>query len=309
MYIKTFEDMRRFILQKTHISLFVEWGYLGMFNPTARVDSVMYILEKEDSVKDIQFIKLNDLYEGHRYVALFHAYDDLLANRPNKHNYTLAQSKLKIIEGWPFIYWISDGFREKFRSTPTKDILDNCQGMATTDNNRFLRFWWEVDSSCISKDYKNDNRKWVPYIKGGPYNKWYGNLWTLVNYDNGGAELIKVVKNKYPRISDPEFVIKNRNTISKGHKFSASGSKGASFRYHPKNYIFDVGGASIFPTSTFVTYNYILAFFNSNLCSYIINCLNPTVNTQSGDIERVPFIIPNDLHENVILNYQRVILK
>ena len=46
MYIKTFEDVRKFIIEKTHIELFVEWGYLGMFNPSARVDSAVYILKK-----------------------------------------------------------------------------------------------------------------------------------------------------------------------------------------------------------------------------------------------------------------------
>lgn len=301
MYIKTFEDVRKYMIDKMHISFFVEWGYLGMFHPSARVDSAMYILEKEKKDQAVQFIKLNDIYEGRRYEAFVNAYDDLLNNRPNKNNITLPQSKLKIIEGWPFIYWISDGFREKFKNSLTKDLLDNCQGMATTDNNRFLRFWWEVDNETISLDYQSDKRKWVPYIKGGPYNKWYGNLWTIVNYFNNGAELVALVKIKYPKISDPEFVIKNRKFyFQEGINYSASGSKGASFRYHPDNFIFDVGGASIFPTSTYKNIPYILAFFNSNLCAYIINCLNPTVNTQSGDIERVPFVKPPALLEDNI---------
>jgi hypothetical protein len=307
MYIKTFEDVRKFVIEKMHISFFVEWGYLGMFNPLARVDSAMYILEKEQKTVESQFIKLNDIYEGKRYDAFVRAYNDILENRPNQHNFTLPQSKLKIIEGYPFIYWISDGFREKFKEKLTKQILDNCQGMATTNNNRFVRFWWEVNPDNISSNYKVDGKKWVPYIKGGPFKKWYGNLWCVVNYFNSGKELIEVVRNKYPKISDPEFVIKNRRFyFQSGINYSASGSKGATFRFHPENYIFDVGGASIFPTFSYKNLYYILAFFNTKLCAYIINCLNPTVNTQSGDIERVPFIIPNLKIENLISELSKI---
>ena len=45
MYIKTFEDVRKYLIEKTHINLFVEWGYLGMFSSFARVDSAMFTLE------------------------------------------------------------------------------------------------------------------------------------------------------------------------------------------------------------------------------------------------------------------------
>ena len=115
MYIKTFEDVRKFILDKMHISLFVEWGYLGMFHQSARVDAAMYILEKEPKDIPVQFIKLNHIYEGRRYNAFVEAYEKLNTNHQHTNNYTLPQEKLKIIEGWPFIYWISDGFREKFK--------------------------------------------------------------------------------------------------------------------------------------------------------------------------------------------------
>ena len=66
MYIKTFEDVRKYMVEKTQISLFVEWGYLGMFSPTARVDSAFFVLDKEKKSEDSLFIKLNDLYEMKR---------------------------------------------------------------------------------------------------------------------------------------------------------------------------------------------------------------------------------------------------
>ena len=165
MYIKTFEDVRKFMLDKMHISLFVEWGYLGMFHQSARVDAAMYILEKEPKDFPVQFIKLNDIYEGRRYEAFVKAYDDLLDNRPNKHNITLPQEKLKIIEGWPFIYWISDGFREKFKGENIETVSDVKVGINSGSNEQYVRFWWELNEVNFSKDYSIDKNKWVDMQK------------------------------------------------------------------------------------------------------------------------------------------------
>lgn len=290
MYIKTFEDVRKFMLEKMHISLFVEWGYLGMFHQSARVDAAMYILEKEPKDVPVQFIKLNDIYEGRRYEAFVKDYDDLLANRPNKHNITLHQEKLKIIEGWPFIYWISDGFRKKFKEKKLKDVFPPKSGLATSNNDRFLRFWWEIDSESLSKN-SEDNKKWKFYSKGGPYNKWYGNLWSVVNWENSASEMR----------STGQAVFRNESFyLNEGITYSASGSKGATFRYLPLNCIYDVGGASLFKLDEKANLYYTLALLNSKISFYIIECLNPTVNTQVGDIERIPYVIPSKSNENSI---------
>lgn len=296
MFIKKFEDVRKFMIEKCHIDVMVDFGLdrVNLFGPGILLDATFYVLSKRSSdTEGLYFNLTNKLQEKFKKKAFLDALNDIANGYSSERVYALQQSKLKIIKSWPLIYWISDEFRQKFAGTLVKDILKNCQGMATTNNNRFIRFWWEVEQEKISDDYSNDGLKWVPYIKGGPFNKWFGNLWCVVNYYNHGEELIELVKIKYPKVSDPEFVIKNRKYYFKsGINYSASGSKGASFRFHPTNYIFDVGGASIFPTETFDDLHYILGLFNSSLCKYVIDCLNPTVNTQSGDIERVPFVIP-----------------
>ena len=97
-----------------------------MFNPSARVDSAMYILSKAPNEKDSSFMKLNELYEGKRFDSFDVAYDDFLNKVQNKYNFTVPQSKLKIIKSYPFIYWISDEFREKFKSDSVENLLKNC---------------------------------------------------------------------------------------------------------------------------------------------------------------------------------------
>jgi hypothetical protein len=57
--------------------------------------------------------------------------DDICAGRPNSRVYTLPQSKLKGIKSYPFIYWISDEFRSKFKLETIEEILKPAQGAAT----------------------------------------------------------------------------------------------------------------------------------------------------------------------------------
>ena len=299
MYIKTFEDARKYMVEKTHISLFVEWGYLGMFSPSARVDSAFFVLDKNKSKEDSLFIKLNDLYEMKRKKVLFDAYADYCNGQPNDRVYLLPQDKLKAIKSWPFIYWISDEFREKFRSQILDDVIYIKAGLQTGDNNKYLRFLWEVDPNTISK-FKTDSKKWKFFAKGGPYEKWYGNMWLLIDWDNNGEKLRK----------QHGAVLRNSSFyFQEGITFSGRGSKGISFRYLESNCIFDVGGSCAFMSNEYTNVHYMLAFLNSKLSFYIMDCLNPTVNTQVGDIQRAPFAYPSSEQEAIVTGITRQCIK
>jgi hypothetical protein len=289
MYIKTFEDVRKFMLNKTHIGLFVEWGYLGMFNPSARVDSAMYVVEKQlKNQPDSIFIKLNHLYETKRYEALFEALDDYISGLENQHNYTIPQEKLKIIKSWPFIYWISDDFRQKFAELLIEKVADIRAGIQTSNNNRFLRFWWEVKKKeiLLENDNNKTDKKWVLYSKGGPYQKWFGNLWLTIDWDESGKKLQNYLISRGQDLHAQEYYFKN------GLTYSASGSKGISLRFLPSNHLFDIGGSSIFLMNDYKNIFYLMGFLNSKLVFYIVDCLNPTVNMQPSDLKRIPFVKP-----------------
>lgn len=307
MYIKTFESVRRFILEKTHINIFVEWGYLGMFAAFARVDSAMFILEMGGNYANSTFIKLNDLYEMKRKAVLEQAYCDYINGTPNGRVYSLPQSKLMEIESYPFIYWISDSFREKFNIGTLGNYVDTCKGMDTSNNERFLRFIWEVAPENISVDYETDHKKWVPYCKGGPYNKWYGNFWLTVNWKNDAYDLLHFVDSNgkiIPNIRNKE------NYFKAGITYSASGSKGTTFRFMPKNMIIDSGGPGIY-CNTYDNIFYTLAVLNSAMSYYVCSCLNPTVNTTHGDLRRIPFVIPQEEIKTIVgdLSKQNVDIK
>lgn len=297
MFIKTFEDVRKFIINKLHINVFVDYSLSNLFG-AIMVDPAFYVLEKGASKGDESWFVSLDQYtrtpnEKYKKNFCLKALDDYINGIENEHNYTIPQAKLKVIKSWPFIYWISDEFREKFGAADIKSLLSPAQGAATTNNLRFLRFWWEVDASSISDNYQEDRKKWVVYSKGGPFEKWYGNLWLVGNYENDAVEM-----------KSAGAVLRNSNLyFLEGVTYSASGSKGVSFRYLPKNCFFDTGGSCIFANKKFKNNFYLLGFMNSKLVSYIVDCLNPTVNAQVGDMQRVPFVLPSKSIEEKVAEY------
>jgi hypothetical protein len=296
MYIKTFSDVRKFILEKTHISVFVNYGLSNLFR-TVMVDPAFYVLEKGIEKQEKSWFISLDQYtrtpnEKFKKDFCLEALDDYIAQSPNKHNITLPQEKLKIIEGRPFIYWISDGFREKFKEKALEENMSTRQGGGTGDNNRCLRFWWEVNLDDFSNE-KGDGRKWKLYQKGGPYNKWFGNNWIVIGYDEESYVWLKNNGNKLP--SESYY-------FKEGITFCRSGAKDTTFRYMPINHIISGAGPGIYMDKNITNLSYTLGFLNSHLSAYIINCLNPTVNNTEGDLKRIPFVIPTKENEVTVAN-------
>ncbi|WP_435336874.1 BREX-1 system adenine-specific DNA-methyltransferase PglX [Acinetobacter sp. LH3_13] len=284
MYIKTFEDVREFILTKTNVNLLVELGLGGVFaNSDVQVDAAMYILQKVDTEAYGTYFDLKKYKNHTNKPTIFRKiYENYVSGLIDEHVFTIPQKKLKIIKSWPFIYWISDEFREKFGLSCLEDIANATVGINSGGNERFLRFWWEVKKNDLSECYSQDRLKWVGYAKGGAFNKWYGNNWLKLNWSNNGAEVS----------NSPKSIMRNSSFYFKeGITYSASGSKGVSFRYLGDNNVFDVGGSSIFiKDNANIHLDYLLGFLNSKLCFYITDCLNPTVNTQVGDLKRIPIV-------------------
>lgn len=301
MFIKTFEDVRKFMIEKTHIDLLVDYGLdrVNLFGPGILLDATWYVLSKQKKSEAGTYFNITaNQQEKHKQGSFEMALDDLFNNRKNDRTYKLDQSKLKIIEGSPFIYWISDGFREKFKENSIGDYFDVVQGLATTNNIKYLRSWFEVFHK-----FNSASNKWFQYAKGGPFNKWFGNLWLVVNFENNGYEIKQEVNLRYPYLNGKtEFVVKNEGFYRKqGITYSATSTKGPSFRFLPENLLFDVKGSCLFKKEALsLSDNYCLGLLNSILVTYIIQCLNSTVETQVGDLKRIPIVEPNNKVKSII---------
>lgn len=300
MYIKTFEDVRKFILDETHIDLFVEYGLSNLFG-SIMVDPAFYVLDmSKQNKKDSIFISLDQYTrtpeEKNKRTYCLQALSDYISGQANKHVYTLPQSKLKGIKSYPFIYWISDEFREKFGSEDLDNTIYIRQGGATGNNERTLRYFWEVDKNKISED-SNVKKEYVFYPKGGPFRKWYGNNWVVIAYHN--PTMYDYLKSHGNRLPSESFY------LQEGVTYCSSGSRGCSFRYMPSNQVISGAGPGIYPSDKFDDIYYYLGFLNSTLSTYLLECLNPTVNVTQGDIKRVPFAVPSKTQQTTIHNLSK----
>ncbi|RDL29032.1 BREX-1 system adenine-specific DNA-methyltransferase PglX [Photobacterium damselae] len=213
-------------------------------------------------------------------------------------NYTI--SDFKKMPAQRLAYWIE---RELFKSFDNKktfeDILTPRQGMATSDNNRFLRFWWEVSSFSINFSAKNQSdasksqAKWFPYNKGGTPVRWFGNQEYVINWQNEGSELLNYASSLY---GSPTRTIKNishyfREGITWGDMTfkNKQGEETFAARYNPSGRIFDIMGPSGFPSEKDI-YS-VLAVLNSSVIKEYMSFMNPTSHFQVGDLKKIPFFM------------------
>ncbi|WP_304209346.1 BREX-1 system adenine-specific DNA-methyltransferase PglX, partial [Phocaeicola plebeius] len=196
------------------------------------------------------------------------------------------------ILGTPVAYWVSDSILEDFHS---KDNIGNIappkQGLATADNERFLRLWHEISVQKIGFGYSSceeaadSKKKYFPYNKGGSFRRWYGNRDYVVDWENDGYE-IKNIKDSNGKVrSRPQnlqYYFKPAITWSDVTSGSFSG------RYVEQGFMFDIKGSSGFPNVKLLPY--VIGLLNSKIAQVFIKILNPTVTTQVGDMTRIPVV-------------------
>lgn len=211
----------------------------------------------------------------------------------------------KQIPGTPIAYWASDALVESFTKGRRLDaIATPRQGLATSDNGRFLRKWWEVAPSNTSRDCsgrpeaKQSGSRWFPIIRGGSYRKWWGDYDEVVNWFDDGREMKEAILSKYTYLSTPDFVIKNQNDYFKpAVSWSKISSSLASFRFAPRGMLFEVAGACLFAEPNEL--RYIQAFCNCSIAEIDLAFMSPTLNFEVGQIGQLPIIQDEDAEPTV----------
>ncbi|AKB72411.1 putative type II restriction enzyme methylase subunit [Methanosarcina mazei C16] len=203
-----------------------------------------------------------------------------------------SATDFKKIPGSPIAYWVSDRTRDVFNfGKELGTVVPVRQGLATADNDRFLRFWPEVSNNKVGlnlksrEDAKQSGKKWFPYNKGGEFRKWYGNNEFLVNWKNDGEEIRNFTDGLGKVRSRPqnmEFYFKNSVTWS----FVSSSYFGV--RYSGSGAIFDVGGSSAFPNESDAFC--VTGLLCSKQTFNFMKVMNPTLNFQVGNVATIPFL-------------------
>ena len=226
--------------------------------------------------------------------------------------FSTSNIEFKKIPGSPVAYWVSERVREVFdEGTLLGKLVDAKQGLATTDNDQFLRRWHEVDHRRCSYDSKSrddavqSDKKWFPYNKGGDFRKWYGNQEYLVNWENDGREIKQNIVKKYPYLKgNPGFVAKNPGYyFQESLTWSDVTSGPASFRLNDSGSIHDVAGMSAFSFRG-VERLLLAGYCNTPIVLAIARVTNPTLHFQIGNFVNIPFIegVEEDFSRDVMKN-------
>lgn len=192
----------------------------------------------------------------------------------------------KRIPGTPIAYWASDALLSAFsKGLKLSECLIAKQGMKTADNDTFLRQWFEVSrskESCWS--LSPDRAKWVPYLKGGEFRKWFGNNSYVINWENDGEKLK----------SFPKAVLRNiKYSFRENLTWSVISSGCPAFRYTPRGFMFDGTGSCLFDNGS-KSGPFVQGFLNSNIGRHFATLMSPTLTFEIGQISNYP-IIPDGI--------------
>jgi len=216
----------------------------------------------------------------------------------------LRQSDFYAIPSKPWVYWVSEDILQLFKNIPpAKYTADARRGLATGDNTRFYRYWWETGLANIGQGMedrtaaKNSDKKWFPIMKEGAFLRWYGNQYYIVNWKNDGHEIRSFFTPKGKLASRPQNL---EYYFREGITWSTITSKKLSVRFMPKGFIFSDKGDSAFTEAPL----FLLAILNSSLGAFFARLLSGTMDLTCGTIADLPTIKPNKL---IIQNAQKCI--
>jgi type II restriction/modification system DNA methylase subunit YeeA len=217
----------------------------------------------------------------------------------NSNRFATAQDNFSKIPGMPISYWGNKNVFDLFHNNINLgEIAEPKSGLSSTDNDRFLRFWYEVnfdnlDFKCARVEQTVNNVcKWFCLNKGGDYRKWYGNRWYVVNWENNGYEIKETTKGAAGgRIVNTEYYFKE--SISCGAITSGENS----FRFYPEGAIFDTNFRSLFFKKE--DKYYYLGLLNSRVIEYIGQMLCSTIKLNANDISRLPVVTGDDV-KNIV---------
>ena len=219
--------------------------------------------------------------------------------------YKAQQEDFSTIPGTPIAYWISEKTRKAFASTILNDVYPPKAGLSTGDNDRFLRFFWEVsmcriffNGNCRDElRHMSAQQKWVPMTKGGNFRRWYGNNEYILNFAFDGIDLKYWLEHNPndPKTNSFSRYIRNYDKyLLSGISFNDVSAGKTSFRLQPNGFIPNARGPFIYSADYAL-----LGYLNTNVCLYFLNIIAPTLTFNVGDVARIPYL--NADNENIAM--------
>jgi hypothetical protein len=283
MFLSRFSEFREWLLAQMSIASLAHFGqgvFVGI--PGAVVQVVGLCLTRGRPDGSRAYIRLTDSGSSEEKAAILKC-----AAQDPQHVLRFApeQKIFSDLPGTPIAYWASEALRSTFSTgLCVEDVAPVRQGFQTGDNERFMRFWFEVSRARINfsanstEDFHASRARFAPYLKGGGFRKWYGNDEYVVAFDETDYAALAKLGNKLPSRS---LYFKDSITWSA----LSSGDFGA--RYAGVGSTFSAKGACAFPIDSFAR-DLVLAVFNSSVTRDLLEFMGATLDFNVGALRQIP---------------------
>lgn len=192
-----------------------------------------------------------------------------------ENRFSARQDNFEKIPGAPVAYWLSQNAILSFANKRINQYGAVQEGIKTGDNERFLRFWYEIDFTKSNIPYKDSHeKKWIKTAKAGEHRRWYGSYYIVTNFDNDGQELLSTGHGS---------VTGKQNFYKQAITWNRIGISILSFRMLPCGFITNMGGLCLYPEKT-DDFNYLLGFMNTKVAQMQLDVINPTISYPPGTI-------------------------
>ena len=302
---RTFDELSGEVVQNTAFVLtkprFSEYGMMTSFELASKpleerkaiVNKLMEEVDSGEFKKNIReakgiYYRLVDGKNCADKEQMFLANKE--GNEDGKHIYypNVEQENFEKIPGTRIGYWFYGNSLNLFKEQIFDDLFFAGHGILTGHDEDMIRRWTEINYKEIAfncndtDDFKSTSKLYVPFVKGGNFRRWYGNLSLILKYDQTTINNMR----KYPK-----FTLQNED------KYFQEGATWAfelygnsmSVRYMPKGCIFSHRGPAIIGKTSEDSYK-ALGFTISKVCGYLVKFFNPTISCSAGVLKEIPIV-------------------
>ena len=291
-FLSSYEKLRATVVSKASLATFAHLGTRAFDSiGGAVVSTAAFVLEAGGSPQKLgAYVRLTEgRNEREKEITLRAS-----AKSPNHvARFSISTAALGAIPGRPFAYWVGAEALKTIERLPSlSETAKPRQGLATSDNNRFLKQWWEpsfgrIGIGMATREAALDSgRRWFPCQKGGSYRKWYGNHSIVVDWQDDGREMLELATKLY---RSPTRTIKNMQFyFMEGGTWSTISANSFAMRYSPAGFISETKGAICFADDGDLLQS-VIAYANSTAADYFLALSSPTLDFHEGPVGRLPF--------------------
>lgn len=266
MFLSSFEKLRTHLLETLQIDSMLHLGPRTFDELSGEVvQNTAFVVTKHTPYTTGTYFRLVDGKNCGDKERMFLAGEHVYPH--------VSQQNFEKIPGCPIGYWVSVQIVDLFQNKLINQYaISNGQNI-TGDNNRFLRYFWEVSKRNVSQTH------WALCARGGGFRRFYGNVDNVILWTNEAQLHYK--KDKICRIISEDLRFKEGITWS----YICSGNP--SFRKLHDTELFEKAGTSIFIKDANILYS-ILGLLNSVVAKCLFEIITPTLNYQVRDVFALP---------------------